>query len=729
MMTTDCLNDEQRAAALDTEGAVLVTAGAGSGKTRLLTHRIAHIIQDLGVPAYNVLAITFTNKAADEMRNRLYALVPSAGDIWVSTFHSMCARILRRHASVLGYGANFTIYSQDESERLVRQIIKDMELESDNLLKSSLRGISEAKNEGLTSDEYEEKNGDYVDIKLVVRVFREYEKRLKANNAMDFDDLLTKTYELFSRSEEILGYYRNKFRYIHVDEFQDTNEVQYGLVRLLAGGSGNVFVVGDEDQSIYGWRGANVTNIQKFIEDFGAKIYKLERNYRSTKKILDLANNLIKNNTSRIEKKLWSSLGDGEPPVVYKAMSEGGEADFVANTISKLLSDGYRPHDFAVLMRINALTRTLEQRFMQRNIPYKVYGGFKFFDRKEVKDVIAYLRVLSNPSDDEAVMRIINFPKRGIGDTTVTKLNEYASETGKRLYEVIESGDYPGLSSSAAAKVRSFADLMAELKEYKRNSDVAELTEKVIELADIRSAYHEDNEENTARKLNIDDFVSSAHEFVNNRGGTLEDFLQEVTLYTEGDAETSDSVFLSTVHSAKGMEFRCVFVIGAEEGLFPLTRANDDIGEMEEERRLMYVAITRAKEKLFVTYCASRFMYGENRYCRPSRFLGEMDARLTSLYGARREEKAAEQEVKSGYGYRKFSVPKESGVAVQNKAVRQAQVSVNDFPPGTRVRHKKFGEGVVRDVTNVGTNSYLVIDFGNFGKITLSLAFAPIEKI
>lgn len=731
MMTTDCLNDEQRAAALDTEGAVLVTAGAGSGKTRLLTHRIAHIIQDLGVPAYNVLAITFTNKAAEEMRNRLFALIPDAGDIWVSTFHSMCARILRRHSSVLGYGSNFTIYSQDESERLVKQIIKDMQLESENLVKSSLRGISEAKNEGISPEEYEEKNGAYADIRMIVRVFKEYEKRLKANNAMDFDDLLIKTYELFSESEEILGYYRNKFRYIHVDEFQDTNEVQYGLVRMLAGNNGNVFVVGDEDQSIYGWRGANVTNIQKFIEDFGAKIYKLERNYRSTKNILDLANNLIKNNTSRIDKKLWSSLGDGETPVVYKAMSEGGEADFVANTISNYITTkGYRPHDFAVLMRVNALTRTLEQRFMQRNIPYKVYGGFKFFDRKEVKDVIAYLRVLSNPADDEAVMRIINFPKRGIGETTIARLGEYAANSGKKLYEIIASGDYPGLSAATSSKIRSFAELMEKLSEYKCSSDVAELTEKVIELADIKSAYEEDSEENTARKLNIDDFVSSAHEFVKNRGGSLDDFLQEVTLYTEGDAETSDCVFLSTVHSAKGMEFRCVFVIGVEEGLFPLARANDDIGEMEEERRLMYVAITRAKEKLFVTFCSSRFMYGENKYCRPSRFLGEMDKRLSSVYSKPREEKiSSEEQIRSGYGYRKFTPQKESGVAVQNKAVRQSQTSVSDFPAGTRVRHKKFGEGIVREVTNVGSNSYLVIDFGKLGKITLSLAFAPLEKL
>ncbi len=727
MLTTDCLNDEQRAAALDTEGAVLVTAGAGSGKTRLLTHRIAHIVCDMGVPAYNVLAITFTNKAADEMRNRLYALVPSADEIWVSTFHSMCAKILRRHAAVLGYGSNFTIYSQDESERLVKQIIKDMGIENESLLKNTLRAISEAKNDGLTPEEYYDKYGAYEDIANTVRIFSEYEKRLKANNAMDFDDLLSKTYELFSRAEDVLEYYRNKFRYIHVDEFQDTNEVQYGLVRLLAGGSGNVFVVGDEDQSIYGWRGANVTNIQKFIEDFGAKIYKLERNYRSTKNILDLANNLIKNNTSRIEKKLWSSLGQGEPPVVYRAASESGEADFVANTIAKYLSEGYRPHDFAVLMRVNALTRLIEQRFMQRNIPYKVYGGFKFFDRKEVKDIIAYLRVLSNSADEEALTRIINFPKRGIGDTTISKLKEYAESAGKRLFSVIEKGDFSFLPTSAATKLGSFSLLMNKLSELKRGCDVAELTEKVIELANIRSVYSEDNEENTARKLNIDDFVSSAHEFVNNRGGGLDEFLQEVTLYTEGDNESGDCVFLSTVHSAKGMEFRGVFIIGAEEGLFPLSRANDSTDELEEERRLMYVAVTRAKERLFVTYCVTRFMYGETKYCRPSRFLGEMDERLSSVYARPREEKQRLSNNTSYGGNNRITTG--SGVALQNKGVRQTRSIAEDFPVGTRVKHKKFGTGVVCDVTNVGNNSYLVIDFADFGKITLSLAFAPIEKI
>lgn len=728
-VTTDCLNEEQRAAALDTEGAVLVTAGAGSGKTRLLTHRIAHIIEDLGIPAYNVLAITFTNKAAEEMKNRLYSLIPNASDIWVSTFHAMCAKILRRHAAIIGYGSNFTIYSQDESERLIKQIAKDMRLDGDTIVKSAVRSISSAKNDGLSPEEYRDNNINYEDIEVITDIYIEYERRLKSNNAMDFDDLLLKTYYLFSRSSEVLDSYCRKFKYIHVDEFQDTNEIQYGLVRLLASKNGNIFVVGDEDQSIYGWRGANVTNMQKFIEDFGAKIYKLEQNYRSTKNILSLANNLIKNNTSRIDKKLWSALGDGDSPVIYKARSEAGEADFVVNTIRKMINDGYRPHDFAVLMRVNALTRTLEQRFMQYALPYKVYGGFKFFDRKEVKDVIAYLRVLSNHYDEEALTRIINFPKRGIGDSTVEKIREYCAASGKCFYDAIAE-DIPVLSSSTASKVTAFGKLLHDLDEYKLVSTVAELSEKVIELAGIKTAYLEDTEENTTRKLNIDDFVSSAHEFVKNRGGTLDDFLQEVTLYTEGDDEASDSVYLSTVHSAKGMEFRCVFIVGAEEGLFPLSRATEDTDELEEERRLMYVAITRAKEKLYLTYCESRFMYGRTNPCRPSRFFGEMDSRLSGLYAKPktfRDDYANQND--DQYTESGFTKKQISGHSTGNAAVRQNAGNVTEYTEGTRVRHKKFGEGTVVGVTNVGKNSYLVINFDKFGKITLSLAFAPIEKI
>ena len=721
--TTDGLNNEQLAAALETEGAVLVTAGAGSGKTRLLTHRIAHIIRDLGVPAYNVLAITFTNKAAEEMKNRLYSLLPDASDIWVSTFHSMCARILRRHSAVIGYGQNFTIYSQEESERLIKQTVKERWPQMDDggaTAKLAAQTISSAKNDGYSPEQMLENYSGYRDIELIADVYAEYEKRLKAYNAMDFDDLLLKTYELFSRSEEILLSYCRKFRYIHVDEFQDTNEIQYGLVRLLASGNGNIFVVGDEDQSIYGWRGANVANMQSFIEDFGAKLYKLERNYRSTKNILTLANKLIKNNTSRIDKNLWTESGAGEPPVFYKARSETSEADFIVNTIRKLISDGYRPHDFAVLMRVNALTRTLEQRFMQYSLPYKVYGGFKFFDRKEVKDIIAYLRVISNKYDEEAITRIINFPKRGIGDTTVEKIREYCTASGKCFYDAI-TGDIPTLGQSVMTKVSAFGKLLEKLNEYAKVSDVAELSEKIIELARIKEAYSDDTEENTTRKLNIDDFISSAHEFVNNRGGTLNDFLQEVTLYTEGDDEANDCVYLSTVHSAKGMEFRCVFIAGAEEGLFPLSRASDVPDELEEERRLMYVAVTRAKERLYVTYCDSRFMYGKTRPCRPSRFLGEMDERLNKLY-----EKPVFRPVDDTPS---ASRQETRGYSSGNTAVVRNHAAADEYPAGTRVRHKKFGEGTVTGTTNVGKGSYLVINFDKLGKITLSLAFAPIEKI
>ena len=724
MAAIDGLNEQQREAALTTEGAVLVTAGAGSGKTRLLTKRIAHLIDDLGVSPYNILAITFTNKAAEEMRNRVLSIVRDASGIWISTFHSMCAKILRRYATKLGYSQNFTIYATDETERTVKQIVKDMGIEEENFWKNALRHISDAKNGGLSPERYFEEFSHVPDINDIVRVYESYETKLKSNNAMDFDDLLLKTHELFDVYPEVLGVYRDRFYYILVDEFQDTNVIQYDLVRMLAGGRGNVFVVGDEDQSIYGWRGADVTNMQNFIEDFGAKIFKLEQNYRSTKNILTAANNLIKNNVSRIDKKLWSELGDGEVVTAYRATTEAEEADFVVNTVNRLIRDGYKPHDFAVLMRVNALTRLLEQRFMQYNLPYKVYGGFKFFDRKEVKDILAYLRVLNNHADDDAVLRIINFPKRGIGDGTVKALVAACADRNMNIFDALVGEVDLGLASAATKKIKPFGQLLKTLDEYMETATVPELAEKVIAAACIKEVYAEDSEENTARKLNIDDFVSSVHEFEKNRGGTLNDFLEEVTLYTEGDeAAGSDCVFLSTVHSAKGMEFRNVFVIGVEEGLFPLGRASDDLNELEEERRLMYVAITRAKERLYLTYCASRYMYGDRKLCRPSRFFGEIDEK----FAARAAEAKRERDTVAGSFKKKDNVHA-AGLAAQNSAVKQNN-NTGDFPVGTRVKHRKFGEGVVEGVTNVGANSYVVINFESVGKITLSLAFAPIQKL
>ena len=719
MTSLDSLNAQQRSAALDTEGAVLVTAGAGSGKTRLLTHRIAHIIEDLGVRPFNVLAITFTNKAADEMRARLRSLLPEAEDIWISTFHSMCARMLRRYGDRLGYESSFTIYATDETERTVKQIIKEFGYDLENLHKTVMNFISNAKNAGKSPSEYAQENPYLSNLDIVVRVSEEYEKRLKKNNAMDFDDLLGKTHELFAKNPDVLQFYANKFRYIHVDEFQDTNTVQYGLVRQLASAHGNVFAVGDEDQSIYGWRGADVSNMQSFIEDFGAKIYKLEQNYRSTKNILASANNLIKHNVSRIDKKLWSDLGEGERIHCYNATSEVDEAEYVVTNINKLMREGYRPRDFAILMRVNALTRLVEQRLLHYNIPYKVYGGYKFFDRKEVKDVIAYLRVIANPSDDEALLRVINFPKRGIGDSAVSQIFEYARRYNVNATEVVRRIDETSLPSSVIKKVTPFSSLLKDFYLAKHTHTVAELTEKIIKDAKIREVYSEPSEENTARKLNIDDFISSVNEFVNRRGGTLTEFLEEVTLYTEGDEEKGVSVFISTVHSAKGMEFRNVFVIGVEDGLFPLSRAEEE-NEIEEERRLMYVAITRAKERLFLTYAQSRFMYGDRKLCRQSRFFGEIDERFVSGYGA--------NAVKARIGIPSAPPPqKVSGVSGQNTAVRQNGTA--DVKIGSRVMHKKFGEGVVEGVTKVGVNSYVVINFKTVGKITLSLAFAPVTVL
>lgn len=727
MRIDGALNEEQLAAAIDTEGAVLVTAGAGSGKTRLLTHRIVHLISDCGVKPYCILAVTFTNKAAAEMKNRLIAMESMAESVWVSTFHSMCVRILRRDIDKLGrYNKNFTIYADDDSERAVKRIIKEGNYEGESLHKKCLYAISEAKNQGLSPEEYGKEFSYKSDIDMLVDVYTKYEDELKKSNSLDFDDLLTKAYDLLKASPETREYYQNRFKYIHVDEFQDTNVIQYNLIKLLAGSNGNIFVVGDEDQSIYGWRGADVTNMRNFIDEYHAKIYKLERNYRSTKSILDAANSLIKNNKSRIEKKLWTDAGEGDAVVVYKSESDTFEADYVVNTISKMLRGGYKPSDFAVLMRVNAMTRVLEQRLMQYNIAYKVYGGFKFFDRKEVKDILAYLKVLANPADNESLLRIINFPKRGIGDGAQAQLVAYGEVEGKRLCEVIlDIGNNQDLPNGLIKKVKPFADVLRDLFDVAgKTASVYELAEYVVGRIDLKGVYAEDTEENISRRLNINDFLAGVKDFSDRRGGDLSQYLEEVTLYTEDDEAGGEAVYLSTIHSAKGMEFRIVFIVGMEEGLFPISRARDDENELEEERRLMYVAITRAKEKLYLTFCSSRYMYGERKLQMPSRFFGEIDETLGNKlspppqinFSPAYSSSAARPGVQS------------TAPLVQNIAKSQKHV-INDYPVGTRVKHKRFGEGVVETIADIGGNSYLTIDFESCGKMTLSLQFAPIQKV
>lgn len=716
------LNEEQYLAAIDTTGSVIVSAGAGSGKTRMLTHRIAHLIYDKNVSAYNILAITFTNKAAHEMKDRIGKLVGGNYGVWVSTFHSMCARILRQHIELVGYAKNFTIYADAEIDRVLKAIIKEKKYDNDGLLKVAKNFISIAKNKGISAEECDQMDGDFANYDLCCEIYAEYASQLKKNNALDFDDLLSVTFDLLYNHKEIRDYYTNKFKYIHVDEFQDTNVIQYNLVKILSGENSKVFVVGDEDQSIYGWRGADVTNIANFVKDFDAKIYKLERNYRSTKNILDSANKLILNNVSRIKKTLWTDSGSGFPVKVFKAHSDVDEADYVVSNINKMLNQGCNPSDFAILMRVNALTRTLEQRLMQYNIPYKVYGGFKFFDRKEVKDILAYLKVLSNRVDNDSLLRIINFPKRGISDGTCSKLLEYAKENNLQLVDVVLGiSQNDTLKKAVINKVTPFAELLARLYEAKEDMSVFELSEYLIKEIGLREHYEEKSEENHSRLLNIDDFLAGVSDFTKNKFGTLAEYLEEVTLYSEDDDTSGDAVFLSTIHSAKGMEYKVVFVVGVEEGLFPVSRANNSEAELEEERRLMYVAITRAKELLHITCSASRFMYGARKMQIPSRFFAEIDPNLVDSMGIYVVKNAP---IKSQYS---------SGMNV-NKVITSAQPpkvnnNIKDYAVGDKVKHRKFGVGTIINIVNVDENAYATIDFEKIGNIKLALKVAPIEKV
>ena len=741
------LNQEQIKPVLDTEGAVLVTAGAGSGKTRLLTHRIAYLIKEKGVKPYNILAITFTNKAANEMRERLDKMVESASSLWVFTFHALCVRILRKFIAGLGqgYNSNFSIYGESEKEHCIKRILKNMELEED-IVKEVISSISDAKNQGLSPDEYKKANSWRNHIDVIAKAYFEYEKELRKSNSLDYDDLLNKAYYLLRTNDEAREYYQDKFHYIHVDEFQDTNTVQYNIVRILAVKHGNVFVVGDEDQSIYGWRGANYANIFDFERDFKCKSYKLEQNYRSTKKILALANKIIKNNKERKDKTLWTQNADGSGVIYYDARSDGDEADFVIKTINSLSNTGrYKLSDFAVLMRINALSRSFEERLISYGVPHKIYGGFKFYDRKEVKDLLAYLKILGNPNDVEAIARIINFPKRGIGEGTVKQLINYSAVTGQSLFEVIYSiQTNPDLPNSVIKKVLPFSNVLQCMKKAKSTgASLYELTRYIIKLIGLKEYYSEDTEENETRKANVRELVNSIQQFEqSNPSAGLDEYLQQISLYSDLDEmdDTNECVHLATIHSAKGLEFKVVFIVGLEEGVFPDSRRAMSNSEMEEERRLMYVAITRAKERLYLSWAKSRFKFGSRQDCLPSAFLREggfiEDAPKKRIYdeyspydsvpkysSTYRGERAYSS---AGNAYNREEVPVYSA---SPSVVRKSETKdLSKFKVGTRVRHKKFGEGVIISIDGKLGNVNAQIKF-SFGTLKLALAYAPLEIV
>lgn len=763
------LNSEQIKPVTDTEGAVLVLAGAGSGKTRVLTSRIAYLVEEKGVYPSSILAITFTNKAANEMKERLAKMIDGAESMWICTIHSMCVRILRMFADRLGYNKNFSIYSETERAAVIKKAFAECGFSDEKLLKNVKFHVANAKMLGKSPEEYAQENADVKGIGDIVRVYAAYCDHLKRNNAFDFDDLLTQTLRLLETDKEALEYLSGRFRYIHVDEFQDTNRVQYEIVRLLSVVHGNLFAVGDDDQSIYGWRGAKIENILDFEKDFpGAKVYKLERNYRSTKSILKLANAVIKNNGRRKDKVLWTENGDGEEPQYFQAESENDEALYVARTISDLMNrQGCSFSDFAVLMRINALTRAYEQEFAKYGIPYRVFGGFKFYERKEIKDLLAYLRVINNPFDSEAVTRIINVPKRGIGAKTVETLEQYAKESGLSVYDAVLEVDTLPLNAGSKQKVRAFGALLKELVLKGMETSADELIRDVINDSAILSMYADDSDESINKKANIDEFVNSVDEFCRlNKGATLSDFLNQVTLSSDTDEmNEEDYVTVATVHSVKGLEFKNVFVVGMEENIFPVSRAAYDDGELEEERRLMYVAITRARERLYFTRSRSRYLYGERSTTLQSRFIKEIFpdkefesprsayaeyARRGSAfgygssysgYGARRSFARSRDKDEDEYGYRS-DLPPEGGAQSASSfsaaagyspaAKRLSAPAAKDygaFRTGVKVRHPKFGEGMIISTRGEGSALVANISFPGLGIKSLSVQIAPLTVI
>ena len=757
------LNEEQIQPVLQTEGAVLVIAGAGSGKTRVLTSRIAHIVKDLDVSPYNVLAITFTNKAADEMKERLSQMIDGVEDMWVCTIHSMCVRLLRYGAEKIGYGRDFSIYSETDKDKVVKRVIVSLGLEVDQYAKSAKNLISARKTKNLSIEEFEKDNARMKNIGDIVRIMKGYEEELKRSNAFDFDDLLIKTHELLSEDRETLERFSNRFRYIHIDEFQDTNAVQYDIVKMLSYAHGNIFAVGDDDQSIYGWRGADINNILGFERDFkNAKVYKLERNYRSTKKILDVANTVIKHNTNRKDKTLWTGNDDGVNPEVYIADDESGEAQYTAIQIKNLVARGYKYSDFAVLMRINALSRSYEQEFMKYGLPCRVYGGFKFFERKEIKDLTAYLRLLCNPLDNEAVLRVINVPKRGIGEKSIEALQKYADGNGFSVFDGVFDCDLLDLNNGARSKIRSFKDIISSLIVDKETMTLTELVKSVIDKTNYMSCFEEKTEENEDKKRNVNELLASVEEFEKqNPQASLSEYLNGITLSSDTD-EINDGNFitLATVHSVKGLEYRVVFVCGLDREIFPIERNGSIDDDIEEERRLMYVAVTRARERLYITRAKSRFLYGSRRPTFQSEFLNEISDKVAlprdsysvnrrypdtdytqkpSQYGGYRSRSdyggsyggySSEESLSASYGTYKKSF---ANSYMQNrKAAAPAQKAVgsgDDYKAGTKVIHKKFGEGIIVARKQNGDDVVIDVAFKGIGVKSLVVRYAPIEVV
>lgn len=742
MSIYDSMNDRQKEATFYTDGPLLILAGAGSGKTRVLTHRIAYLIEEKGVNPWNILAITFTNKAAGEMRERVDKLVGFGSEsIWVSTFHSTCVRILRRHIDMLGYDTNFTIYDGDDQKTLMKDVCKLIDIDTKVFKERSLlSAISSAKDEMITPDEFEmNAAGDFAKLKIS-KVYREYEKQLRANNALDFDDLLVKTVQLLQTQPDVLEYYQERFRYIMVDEYQDTNTVQFKLVNILAGKYKNLCVVGDDDQSIYKFRGANIKNILNFEEEYPeAKVVRLEQNYRSTSNILNAANAVIRNNRGRKDKTLWTQNGDGDKIQFRQFDNAYDEADFVADDIEKGVDEGKSYNDHAILYRTNAQSRLFEERFVAANIPYKIVGGVNFYARREIKDLLAYLKTIDNGKDDLAVRRIVNVPRRGIGLTSINRVQESALEREIGFYEALQGLDLIPNIGRAAGKLDSFVALIEYFKGYAKSESLSDLMKEIIEKTGyIESLDGDDKEETQARVENIDELLSKIAAFEETCADageepTLSAFLEEVALVADIDSldENQDYVVLMTLHSAKGLEFPHVYLVGMEDGLFPsfMTIAADDKDELEEERRLCYVGITRAKDELTVSCAKRRMIRGETQYNKMSRFLKEIPMELLDSGGRKIEVDESVPEQNTYFQAKQLFKTK---AFATNKSSRQFTVSADKslaYTVGDRVRHVKFGDGLVTDITEGGRDYEVTVQFDTAGVKKMFASFARLVKL
>ncbi|HAZ9709157.1 TPA: DNA helicase PcrA [Enterococcus faecium] len=733
------MNPRQKEAVLHTDGPLLLMAGAGSGKTRVLTHRIAYLIEEKEVNPWNILAITFTNKAAKEMKERVNAILASGGeDVWVSTFHSMCVRILRRDVDFIGYNRNFTIIDSSEQLTLMKRILKELNIDPKKYDPRSILGtISQAKNSLQTPQDFAKMQGSYYE-EIAAKCYAAYQKELQYNQCMDFDDLIMNTIRLFEEHPDSLTYYQNKFHYIHVDEYQDTNHAQYTLVNLLAGRFRNLCVVGDADQSIYGWRGADMQNILDFEKDYpDAAVILLEQNYRSTKNILSAANQVIENNSNRKPKNLWTENKEGNKITYYRADNERDETRFIVDRMQEEIRSNHRNYgDFAILYRTNAQSRVMEETLLKANIPYKMVGGHKFYDRKEIKDILAYLNVLVNPQDSISFERIVNSPKRGIGPGSIEKLRSFASLHECPLLEAAQNVDLANIGGKAGQQLGAFGEMIQEVTQMIPYLTVTELTKEVLD----RSGYLEDLKiQNTleaqARIENLEEFLTVTQEFDKQFEQQNEEdadapeekltvFLNDLALVSDIDnlEEDASQVTLMTLHAAKGLEFPVVFLIGLEEGVFPLSRALMEESELEEERRLAYVGITRAEEALYLTNAFSRTLYGRTQYNRPSRFVEEIDQELLEIEGMRpTPKKTPVFAKKTAYSYKQPEtavVPSKSATGGEN----------NSWKPGDKVKHKKWGLGTVVRVSGTSKDLELDVAFPSQGVKRLLAAFAPIEK-